>query len=323
MNILHTIKLGIRLTASFCFTVVFCAALNAQDSTPYIYYYVYAENVFVIERADGTERRSFALDILQEQPDHIIGPGWSLNGDFFAFGVRPSGRPNAYIVNVSNGISHPINMWRVGAMHWSPDSDYLLVSGHVDPCEGYCSQETNWLIDGQSGEILAWLDLRRGAQGPGATPVVWDNEIVKFYRFEENFPNSRLTSYYEISMNIGGEVIKTPIMPEEYFEQFLPMDEGIDLDHRIFSSPSANYTISATGQLTNTEKQSVTQLPAPDFGVEGTARIVDVHWDPSEEWVLISYTGIDGVSIVRSDGSAYRELTMCGFSPVCVGWLAN
>ena len=316
-------KLLKLLISILCFA--FCAPIHADDFAPYIYYYSYTENLFVVERADGKERSSFALEVLQERPDNIIGPGWSPNGIFFAFGVRPSGRPNAYIVNVSTTSAHQINMWRVGAMHWSPDSDYILVSGNVDPCEGYCSHETNWLIDGQSGEILAWLDIRRGAQSPGAAPIVWDNEIVKFYRFEENFPNSRLTSYYEISMNINGEVIKRPIKAEEYFEHFVPMDEGTDLDDRVFSSQSGGYTISTAGQLTNIEEQSTTQLPTPDFGVEGAARIVNVHWHSSEEWILVSYNiwsgGIDGVSIVRSDGSEYRELTMCASSSACVGWL--
>lgn len=55
--------------------------LNADDSPPYIYYYSYAENAFLVERADGTDTRIFAASILDEAPITIVGPGWSPNGE--------------------------------------------------------------------------------------------------------------------------------------------------------------------------------------------------------------------------------------------------
>ena len=91
-------------------------------------------------------------------------------------------------------------------------------------------------------------------------------------------------------------------------------------------SPSGRYTISGTGQLSNIQAGSVVELPTPDFGFDQNSRLIKAQWDASEEWVLLGYniwssSGVDGVSIVGSDGRNYRELTTCGFAPACVGWL--
>jgi hypothetical protein len=65
----------------------------------------------------------------------------------------------------------------------------------------------------------------------------------------------------------------------------------------------------------------------PNFGFDGTVNLYDVQWNDSEEWAFIKYNiwsgGVDGVSIISLDGSTYRELTTCGFSPACIGWLPS
>lgn len=304
--------------------IIYSLPSYANDLAPYIYYYSHIENAFVVERADGTEARLLVSPILEDTPVSINGSGWSPDGSLFVFSVSPPSFPNGHIININSSTTHTIPMWNISQMHWSPDGNYLLVSGNIDDCTGYCSQETNWLIDTGNGQILAWLDIRLGFQSPGSTPVTWTTQTVSFYRFEENFPNSSLSNYYQITMSKMGEVTKKPITKDDYLAKFVSIEEE---SVTIFESPSDRYTISSTGQLTDTKGQHSVQLPMPSFGFDGTSQIYNVQWNSSEDWAFISYNvwsgGVDGISIVKGDGSEYRVLTTCGSSLSCVSWLPD
>jgi hypothetical protein len=303
----------------------------ADTPPPYLYYFAPSESQFRVEHADGTNSHTFGAIEYQEGPYFLYGPGWSPDGNWFAFNVSPHQSPNAFVIDLRSDAVQPIFMWNAGVI-WSPDNRFLLISGNIESCTGYCSQQANWLYDVINGEILAWLDFRRGASGPGTTPVEWDleNGQVIFYRHEDAF--GQAFNYYRITMRVTGEVIKQPIPFEEYDALFVPPEDPPCCPaEMLFTSPDGSIVISSLGQLTNTETGESMQMPAPTLERIERAEILDVIWDPNETWALLYYnttfTGIDAisgvnlVSVVKRDGSGYRQLTTCGASPACVGWL--
>jgi len=317
------------LVTFLCFAFVFDFKLQAADSPPYVYYYSSIENALIIERADGTDKRTIVSDLVDRTPEEIwsiSGPGWSPDGHWFSLRIFPQGYPSGLVINVDSGAVEPIQMWN-SSSSWSPDSQFLLISGFIQPCEGYCLHQTTWLFDVERNEILAWLDIFRGDMGAGATPIDWDldNDQVVFYRHEANLGQKTiLSSYYRITMRLNGEVLKQPIPSEEYDALFVP-----DMPSEVsdFTSPSGRVVISSQGELTNADTAAVVQLPKPTLG----ATIVDAVWDSSEAWMLLTfrYAGRGGDSavivtwVVPQDGSTVRELTTCGTSPACVGWLPD
>ncbi len=311
------------------FAVFFAFKLQAADEPPYIYYYSAADNAFIVERADGTDRREIVSELVDRTPEDIwgiSGPGWSPDGHWFSLRIFPQGRPSGLVINVDTGAVEPIQMWNSGSS-WSPDSRFLLISGFIQPCEGYCLHHTTWLFDVERNEILAWLDIFRADMGAGATPVEWDldNDQVVFYRHEANLGQKTiLSSYYRITMRVNGEVLKQPIPSEEYDALFVPYLPSEVSD---FTSPSGRVVISSQGELTNVDTSAVIQLPKPTLG----AGIIDAQWDASEAWLLLTFRdagpGGDSAVIVTwvmpQDGSTFREISTCGTSLACVGWLPD
>jgi hypothetical protein len=320
------------------FLLVLALALIAFKTTaadtpppPYLYYFSPSESQFRVERADGSDSRTFGSIAYQEGPYFLNGPGWSPDGNWFAFNIYPPQNPNAFVIDIRSDVEQPILMWNAHAV-WSPNSRFLLISGNIDLCDGYCSQQTNWLYDVANGEILAWLDFRRGASSPGSTPIEWDleNGQVVFYGLEDAF--GQRFNYYRITMLVTGEVIKQPISFEVYDALFADFeDPPCCPTEMLFTSPSGSIVISSRGELTNTETGESMQLPAPTLEPMERAEILDVIWEASETWALLHYdttligadsiSGVDLVSVVKNDGSDYRQLTICGASPACVGWL--
>jgi hypothetical protein len=310
----------------------------ATDNTPYLYYFPLPIDRFIIERADGSETHEFIMDFFQQRSYFMFGPGWSPDGNWFLFSTFPNERPNGFVLNPSSGEVQNIDLWTIQIWNsntmWSPDSQFLLVSGYIDSCDITCAYQTNWLYDVTNGEILAWLDIRIALDGPGATPIEWDleNGQVVFYRKEENFGQTILSNYYRITMRVTGEVIKEPIPFEEYDALFVRTEDPPCCPTEVlFTSPSGQIVISSRDQLTNIETGESIQLPTPSLDGIESARIVDVVWEPTETWALVHYnvtylnyiavSGVNLVSIVKNDGTSYRQLTICGASPACVGWL--
>jgi hypothetical protein len=301
-----------------------------------VYYYSPSENAFAVELADGSDPREFGTDVLSQIPIVAGGPGWSPNGEWFAFSIFPNNQvPSGFAVHLSNTerVRTIENFAITRGIYWSPDGRYLLVAGNQDPCNlpPQCSRVTYWLIDVEDDVVLAWLDFRFGERSPGQTPVEWslENGQVTFYE-KEAFPNAAttLTSYYRITMRDDGTVVKQPITREEWQSLFNEEESLPNYGEVELVSPSGRYLIvDAPDELTDTQSGDVVELPAPEFDLPGAVRLVAAQWDASEEWVLLGYNvwsgGVDAVSVVNVDGTGYRELTTCGFAPACVGWLPD
>ncbi len=112
--------------------------LQSNDTNPFIYYYSFANSTFVVERADGSERKLLARFQLPDTHTWIEGAGWSPSGKWFSWtSAAPFGTssPNMNVDIVSrDGSSHFSLLDEVGnraivrkAM-WSPVQDLLLFS---------------------------------------------------------------------------------------------------------------------------------------------------------------------------------------------------
>src|SRR3954471_12396585 len=77
-----------RLTAILLilFTLGVTPSLHAQTDSapPYLYYYSQLLGGLIIERADGTDSRQIAADVIPPNLTGLGGPGWSPSGKYFA-----------------------------------------------------------------------------------------------------------------------------------------------------------------------------------------------------------------------------------------------
>ncbi|MBW4438857.1 MAG: hypothetical protein KME04_17100 [Pleurocapsa minor GSE-CHR-MK-17-07R] len=302
----------------------------AQEHIPYIYYYSSQYSSIIVERADGSDSHSF--DIGDHVP--IFGPGFSPDGDWFASSISQNsqGRSTIVSVNHSASVSALNPLPNVSYMEWSPNSQYILVSGSFDDCDPFCRYRTYWLIDVGANGIVATAHDFPFLGSPRDISVRWsqDNHEVYYYAVEESFGNLATTGVYQITMNTDGDVTKQEVSYEEY-DVANPLSDEISpfLSQIEFVSPDGRYSISAYSELTDIVSGDAIRFPVPDFDPDPNSsyagNIVEAKWDASGDWVILGYS-IDtgnawGSGIMRSDGSDYRQLSDCGFSPSCIGWL--
>lgn len=312
---------------------LYFASVKAQDNLPpYLYYYSNALNAFVIERADGSDSRLIGQGVMPPQRAGLIdGPGWSPDGKWLAWsavsvGAFSGSRWGGYVVHV-NGADQLelLDAFSSASMEWSPDSQWLLVTGRLEICTSNpCPYLTYWLVDMRSQRLVTSLDLRPATRGPGTTPVKWQPEAVSFYDIEE------LEGYqhYRITLNFDGSATKQPISPETY-DALLSEDWNAgSFDNAPLDSPGGRYVAPAfSDTLTDTETNEEIALRIHSRAASGTSPM-EARWHPSEAWVLLGsnwretesfQTGY--ASVMSLDGQVIRELSACGFAPACVGWL--
>lgn len=141
----------------FLFILLLVSPAKSQTNTPFLYYYSTSEAAFIIERADGTERRTLAEFSLL--PDHsIVGPGWSPSGEWFAWAtdISPtlSTDPefSAWVINRSGTNLSPIHEGgQVLYLAWSTVSDVLMIVYADDENDNRLVLE---IIDIQSNQSL-------------------------------------------------------------------------------------------------------------------------------------------------------------------------
>src|SRR4051794_7367447 len=88
-----------RLTVILLLTLVLvsiAAPLQAQTDSapPYLYYYSQLLGGLIIERADGTDSRQIAADIIPPDLTGLGGPGWSPSGKYFIASGKKRGDYN-------------------------------------------------------------------------------------------------------------------------------------------------------------------------------------------------------------------------------------
>lgn len=106
-----------------------------QSDIPYLYYYSWAEQGFMIERADGNDQHFLPAPLKSSDHDLLGGPGWSPSGKWITWwSRRDAGNINrtsalGYIMS-SDGQAHSDlldGMSNIIQMAWSPRGDYLSV----------------------------------------------------------------------------------------------------------------------------------------------------------------------------------------------------
>ncbi|MFN8374727.1 MAG: hypothetical protein U0694_17830 [Anaerolineae bacterium] len=299
----------------------------AQDEPPpYLYYYTDTLNAFVIERADGSDSRTFGAGLTPSQANVILGPGWSPDGHWFAWQTLYTAGPagsylEGFVVNVDNSQRLTLldEFADIELMNWSPDGHYLLVSG----CRQICYRDDHllsyWLFDMSTQRLAATYHTYTT---PHFDAVTWFDDYVVFTENDEYGPYY----YYTVTLYFDGRAVRQPISYEEY-QALQP--QRADFNYSL-DSPSGRYTGIAHGAgdtLTDTVTDSTIEIP-PHSDAVTPSYPLDAHWHPSEEWVLFGYNRnymdslrFGGASVMSLDGQVYRELGSCGFSSACVDWL--
>lgn len=101
---------------------------------PYIYYYSTTENAFVVERADGTDSRLLAQDVMPDDYEIIEDVKWSPSGEWVAWRGRifagPGHTPTKVWITSTDGrkrVSLLDDAYEVRLIAWSPKADLLFV----------------------------------------------------------------------------------------------------------------------------------------------------------------------------------------------------
>ncbi len=227
----------------------------SEDVPPFLYYYSSALRAIVVERADGTDSRALGEGLTLEAGD-VGGPGWSPNGQWFAwYGINNSDYrvftvPQAAAVRVDNQarLKSLDNFAGIQEMIWSPDSRYLFVRGQIG-FRTAIRPTTFWIIDVSTDTLVVSTDMFVFAM-MYTTPLEWQlsQQQIVLYLIEEEFVQSRKV---RVTMHFDGSVLKEPIRTELYNEKSayespeVPFDQPLD-------SPSGRYIEQHQGTLTDT-----------------------------------------------------------------------
>ena len=115
---------------------------STQLDAPYIYYYSFEHEAFLIERADGTERRTlvaYALPDKRTGSQKVIdGAGLSFSGDWFTWMIRPAEGGGAfadeiYFFNTERGTINVLSLPEGQGVDdgiWSPVANLLLIKSY-------------------------------------------------------------------------------------------------------------------------------------------------------------------------------------------------
>ncbi len=130
--VIVVVMVGAMQAATIRPSVVNGQAGGENSDAPYLYYFSNDLNAWVIERADGTDRRLLGQGLMPDELDEVYGPGWSPTGKWFAWqGTKrsflgPEPTPHAWIVS-ADGQTLAAEFTDVAEMHWSPTEDLLFL----------------------------------------------------------------------------------------------------------------------------------------------------------------------------------------------------
>ena len=318
------------------------APINAQndEEPPYLFYYSRILGGLVIERADGTDSRLIAADVIPPGYAGISGAGWSPSGRYFA--ALPSHSVGAYQrPDVSRPIVVDLNgnevaqslQWTLtgstGFMEWSPhDHDLLLIWTHYRQTYQRNDAVGLWLYDIAADELLVDFIIRSGFSSYWRSPIQWDeeNEQIVFYVS----PDTEFSDQYKVTMRFDGTTLREPVDYEtfrEYAPPFIPPDGWDRYDGR-GTSPSGIYSVEGVRPtiLTHTRTSETRELPTHSQGTNCRVYL----WGPDENYLitlngtLVAGGGCAGavMGVTDVEGELWRELGGCLWTQqVCVGWL--
>ncbi|MDZ4764372.1 MAG: hypothetical protein SGI73_07435 [Chloroflexota bacterium] len=297
---LLTLKLPYYFTTIVVLIVALSSFQNSRTdfTAPYLYYFVAREGIFVIERADGTDRQIFASFQLPSPINaagdgYLVGPGWSPSGQWFVWShLGSNGIPSrdAYILSRNGTIARHIQQ----SSPERPTHQQLMVAH---------------LLWHQNHELLL-LHLRTYSPDNGEAYIkLYDPEVNEFileidiYAVLEQKQNT-----YDIFWSNDGQYI---ILWGSRTIDVLDL-QGI----KIGSIP-----VNLFQNLMNTTRRALNYIPFIQYGQRNIP-------SASGEWRIrvetIEGFGVSNVFVVRNDGTMRRDIAGCPIdSQSCYGWLPD
>ena len=161
---------------------------RSNDPIPYIYYYSDLAGGFVIEKADGTDSRLLAQNIMPKTHDVIDSVHWSPSGQYLAWRSHQHNGPGSY--EVSGWLGSTDGKWLskhlqdasdVFLMQWSPHQDWLAVGFYSGTYPDF--YEVIRLIDVPNNRIVNEIRFRMdyGRFGHFSMPKVWAEDGSAIY----------------------------------------------------------------------------------------------------------------------------------------------
>lgn len=174
--------------------------LHAQESVaPYLYYYLDDEGILVIERADGTDRRTIETNGSVQ---------WSPSGQWMAAANQVISADGQTVIDLPEDANY---------MYWSPTEDILLTVSYFSNNQGLKGAILH-LFDVPRNEELLYLDLDLLPDAPAdfeLSSIRWtsDGSFVSFYYYYAAYPESGFELHnYFYTISHYGAVEQEPVV---------------------------------------------------------------------------------------------------------------
>jgi hypothetical protein len=176
---------------TLCLISLFRFGEAQSEAAPFLYYYSDSLRTFVIERADGTDRRVLSQVEMPEETNNIRIVGWSPSGEWLAWisSVRLNDGNvtySAWIANIDGVQSWalPADAGNIYDMSWSPAEDLLFVSEweRTSAEFNYWAVSTHrfFLIDAETQTVITTFDMETSFAIRSVAAWTLDGEYVIF-----------------------------------------------------------------------------------------------------------------------------------------------
>lgn len=263
---------------------------QSGSDAPYIYYYSNDLNAWVIERADGSDRRLLGQDLMPEGTNAVGGPGWSPSGKWFAWTSYWGGPYNAtdwdgWVMSADGQtlIAHFGGSDDSGGMtmQWSPSADLLIVAemGHksvLTTGDSFYVNSHFSLFNAETGQTIA--SLHTITEDFASDIALWTND-GRFAITRARSTDERVTQFYLFSPD--GTIFER-LIPDFIYE--MPSPTGV----LILDTPDGPRLVDL---ITNTTRPLTATWGFPDPTYDEYSRSYTVDWNSSGTQGLIKWGG--------------------------------
>jgi hypothetical protein len=332
---LHIMDKAVKWLSVVVFLLASVPAQARQDAPPYLYYYSSTLGGIIVERADGSDSRHLAADVIPPDMTGLAGPGWSPSGQYFAayqvtYGPYTVSGGTPYVIDAQG---HAVANWlQVMAatvqMQWSPTGeDILLIIGRYQP--DYQAGTFFWLLDADTGGLLVDFGANLESVAESVSTITWDvaNGQIAFTIAPNSFAPQ---IYYRVIMRFDGTTVRQPVGEEQFwtaYQEVVPEDSE-DLFAGRGMSPSGNYEALGVQHTVLTDTRTGEEVFLP-MHTQGTI-CREYVWSENEDYIItINGTLLAGggcgpavLGVTDREGKLWRELGGCSWRhPPCIDWL--
>jgi WD40 repeat protein len=200
-----------------------------QDAQPpYLYYYSSVLNVFVVERADGSDSRMLGMNLIHDQ---VSVAGWSPSGNWFAWtdNNRATGGFELHVIGLdgTSQVERAAGDKGYSSAKWSPVDDRLFIVESGERSSEDENPNTRFiLLDVPTAEVLAEFAIQIN-EGNSLTGTAWspDGQFVGFYYHNYRGEARKFESTF-VLVSRDGEVTQQAFSPTSFHP-----DIGIGVVH--------------------------------------------------------------------------------------------